>query len=370
MKFTCQRSALASAFQAVNGVVQTKSSRAILQNIKVDAANDRVTLSGTDAEIGIRCVIDGVSISQPGTLLLPASKTLSILKECRGELITVKLEGVTVYLMGDRSEFKLSSSDPAEFPDVPEFQERDYYLIPANVLRQGIARTLFAADVESTRYALGGVVADFSNGKMTFVATDTRRLAISEGVFEKAGNPEAPEVLPVIPQKAMSLVERLLSDCGAEDVSFSVTNKNMTVRAGNTTIRSRLVEGRFPQYRSVVPSNPSIRVEILAGAFHAAVRQALIVTNEESRGVDFNFSAGLLTLNSKAAEVGQSKIEVPIGYDGEPLTITFDPRYVADFLKVLESVTQVVVELVDPETAGTFRVNEDYTYVVMPLSRS
>jgi DNA polymerase-3 subunit beta len=99
------------------------------------------------------------------------------------------------------------------------------------------------------------------------------------------------------------------------------------------------------------------------------VRQAQIVTSEESRGVDFEFASGLMTLSSRAAEIGESKVELPISYDGAPLVITFDPRYVAEFLRVLELEQPIRLELTDSESAAVFRTDDGYIYIVMPLSR-
>src|SRR5205807_2143267 len=123
------------------------------------------------------------------------------------------------------------------------------------------------------------------------------------------------------------------------------------------------------KYQDVIPTNSGTSIELVVGPFYAAVRQAQIVTSEESRGVDFEFAPGLMTLSSRAAEIGESKVELPIGYDGAPLVITFDPRYVADFLRVLESEQPVRLELTDSESAAVFRTEDGYTYIVMPLSR-
>jgi DNA polymerase-3 subunit beta len=141
------------------------------------------------------------------------------------------------------------------------------------------------------------------------------------------------------------------------------------VKTANSTIYSRLVEGRFPRYQDVIPSSSSISVDLTTGPFYSAVRQAQIVTSEESRGVDFTFSNGLLTLKSASAEVGESKVELPISYDAADLTITFDPRYVAEFLRVLEPERSIKLELTDGESAAVLRTEDGYLYIIMPLSR-
>ena len=166
----------------------------------------------------------------------------------------------------------------------------------------------------------------------------------------------------------MSLAERSLTDDDAE-VLIAVHGNDVLLKSAHSTISSRLVEGRFPNYKDVIPDGFKSSIELVVGPFYSVVRQAQIVTSEESRGVDFQFADGLLTLNSQAADVGRSKVELPISYDGEPLTITFDPKFIAEFLRVLDADKQVKLQLIDAESAAVFRVDDAYTYVIMPLSR-
>jgi DNA polymerase-3 subunit beta len=166
----------------------------------------------------------------------------------------------------------------------------------------------------------------------------------------------------------MSLIERSLTDSD-EMVQIAVHANDVLVKCGNSTIYSQLVEGRFPKYQDVIPPSAAISIEMVAGPFHSAVRQAQIVTSEESRGVDFTFGKGLLVLKSQAADVGQSRIEMPVSYDGTELTITFDPRFVSDFLKVLGPEQQVRLDMIDGDSAAVLRTDDGYTYVIMPLSR-
>ena len=171
----------------------------------------------------------------------------------------------------------------------------------------------------------------------------------------------------------MGLIERSIAANDNEgddaEVHLATHANHVLVRSGNSTIYSRLVEGRFPRYRDVIPRDASVNVELVVGPFLTTVRQAQIVTSDESRGVDFTFSEGNLTLQSQAADVGASKIELPIPHNGETLTITFDPKYVAEFLRVLDPETAFTLHLSDGESQAVARVGEGYTYVIMPLSR-
>ena len=110
-------------------------------------------------------------------------------------------------------------------------------------------------------------------------------------------------------------------------------------------------------------------VDLVVGPFHSAVRQAQIVTDEDTRGVDFTFENGVLRMNSRVSDVGQSTIELPVAFDADPITITFDARFISEFLRVLDAESQIKLHLIDGESAAVFRTEDDYTYVIMPLSR-
>jgi DNA polymerase-3 subunit beta len=152
-------------------------------------------------------------------------------------------------------------------------------------------------------------------------------------------------------------------------VSLAIVENNVLLRSEGAVITSVLLEGRFPRYQDVFPKAANVKIELVAGPFLSAVRQAAIATSDESRGVDLRFEKGQLTLEARAADVGQSQVELPIAYDGAAVEITFDPRYLTDFLRVLDPETTVTAELIDHESAAVFRTGDNCSYVVMPLTR-
>jgi DNA polymerase-3 subunit beta len=368
MQLTCSRDALTSALGAVSGVVPSRTTKEILKNVKLVVAAGSATLLGTDSEIGMRCVVPDVTSDAGGEALLPTARVLSILRELGDDTVKLEVNGDALWIRGGYSEFRLSAEDPADYPPVAGFDEAAYFALPASSLRQLVRRTVFATDVESTRYALGGVLMELTPERATFAATDSRRLAVATASCRAEGSPALPSTPPVVPSKAMSLLEKVLSD-GDTEAKIAVHANDVVVQAGGVTVSSQLVQGRFPDYRKVVPTSFNATVDLVVGPFYSAVRQAQIVTNEESRGVDFTFHNGVLRLSSQAADVGQSKVELPISYDADELTITFDPRYIADFLRTLDGGTSLHLKLIDHESAAVLATDDHYTYVIMPLSR-
>jgi DNA polymerase-3 subunit beta len=358
---------LTSAFQTVSGVVPARTPRDILRNIKLVVADRRATLIGTDQEVGIRCQLPEVITDSTGESLLPTQRMSAILRELQAEEVALEAGEGCLWVRGGQSEFRLSTEDPAEFPDVEPFTGENYHSVSGRSLRRLIQRTLFATDVESTRYALGGILLDLKADRITLAATDSRRLAVDWTTCSAEGSQREEQGQPVLPSKAMSLIERSIRD--EEDVRIHVRNNDALVQIGSTTVYTRLVEGRFPKYEDVIPREYRVTIELLVAPFFAAVRQSMIITDDESRGVDFTFAGGTLRLSSQASNVGSSQIELPVSYDGPELVITFDPRFVADFLKVLDPTSQISLNLVDDNSAAVFKADENYTYVVMPLAR-
>lgn len=369
MKLNCHRASLASALQIVSGVVPTRTPKEILKNVKLDVDGGKAVLIGTDQEVGIRFEVNGVETDSTGEVLLPTQRVVSILRELNDDHVTLEATERTLVIKGGQSEFSLSTEDPSEFPPVAAFEDQEYFTVTAPALREMIKRTIFATDTESTRYALGGILLELSPERATLAATDSRRLAVVSSSAQVVGEINVENTTPVVPSKAMQLIERSLPDEEDAVALIAIHGNDVLVKCGGSTIYSRLVEGRFPKYSDVIPDNFESSVELVIGPFYSAVRQAQIVTNEESRGVDFSFSNGKLTLASRAADVGQSNVELPIAYDGTEFTITFDPRFVADFLRILDGGTTVKLNLIDGESPAVFTTEDQYRYVVMPLSR-
>jgi DNA polymerase-3 subunit beta len=283
--------------------------------------------------------------------------------------LRLESDGRKTTIRGERSKFNLPSENPDEFPMVAVFAEERYHEMPARFFREIVRRTAFATDSESSRYALGGVLIELTENRITAVATDGRRLARQEGPAKAVGELRSSDAMTIIPTRAMHLLERALADNDG-NIQLAARENDVLVRSGQTTIYSRLAEGRYPKWRDVFPRRETlVKIEMTIGPFHAAVRQAAIVTSEERRGIDLTFSEGKVELNGRGAEMGESHVELPIAYDGAELGVTLDPRYLSDFLKVLEPDKTFIFELRDAESAAVCSTDDGYGYVIMPLAR-
>ena len=370
MKALCNREGLLAGFAMVSGVVPARSPKPILQKVKLVADDEQgSTLLGTDLEVAIRFRVLGIKVDRPGSVILPTQVMQSILRTTLDEEIAIEDHDEQILIRGLHAQFKHLSEAPSLFPEVPDFSADAYHIVAAADLKRLIRRTIFATDLESTRYALGGVLIELTPESVTMVGTDGRRLARMTAPAQTENNPASPSGNPVIPVKALKLIERNLNDDDPPVHLAIQAGTSAVIRTERAVIYSRLVEGRFPRYQDVFPTNTEVKIPLEVGPLLSAVEQASIVISEESRGVDFRFGDGVLKLTSQSADIGSSDVDLSILYVGKPVEITFDPRYLSESLKTLDPASIITAELIDHKNAAVFRTEDQYAYVVMPLTR-
>jgi DNA polymerase III subunit beta len=368
MRVICHREGLLAACQLTSAALPARDVKPILRNLKAIAGDGRCTLMATDMEVGIRLDVQGLTIQEPGEAILPAAKLVSILREARDAELSIEADPSACIVRGESLEFEMPSEDPVQFPDLPTFAEDKYHEISAGSLREMIRRTVFAAADETARYSMTGVLWELDEESAKLVATDGRRLALAQGLAVAHGGHSTKGQAPVVPTKAMGLLERNLADDEEEPVKVCLRPNEVLFRTGRAVIYSRLVEGRFPDYRQVIPKKQNVRVNLQAEPFQAAVRQAAIMTDEDSKRVTFRFAKKKLTLQAQGANSGRSKVELPIEYEGKALDINFNPAYVVDMLKNLPPDAELTLDLIDGASPALFRSGGGYSYLVMPLT--
>lgn len=370
MKIACNREALLSSFQTAATIAPSRSPKPVLQNVKIEAKKDQTILMATDMELGIRIAVSDVEVETEGSAVLPVARFGSLLRENSDEKLYITADSDGISVKGERSKFKLPAHNPDEFPNVEGFSDDAYFEVSAVMLKELIRRTLFATDTESSRYALGGVLLEFDGDAITAVGTDGRRLAKMEGAVKTVGGYKGTDAMTIVPSKSMQLIDRALIADAEATVRVVVRPNDILIGSENATIYSRLVDGRFPKWRDVIPSErDDVNIEMSVGPVFSAVRQAAIVSSDESRGIDFTFGKGSLVLSGSTAEVGESRVELPIPYDGDDIVLSLDHRFVADFLKVLATDQSFTMKVSDSDSAALCTTEDGYSYVLMPLAR-
>jgi len=362
MKVICDRAALAEALNLAGGVVVSRTPKPVLTCVKLSAEGGALTLAATDLEVALHRTIDQVETQEDGEALVSADKLTAIVRESSDPTLTLETEGDTTHVRGADSHYKIFGYPPSEFPPVKPFDGEADYTIGAGSLDELISKTLFATARENSRYAINGVLVEREGKHLTMVATDGRRLAFARGAA--GGDGEGQSV--IIPTKALNLIGRLLDDPG-EEVRVKVTENQAVFATEAATLTTNLVEGNFPPYKDVIPKDQDRKATFATDKLASAVRRAALLTNEESKGVKLAFSAEQLVLSSRAPEMGEAEVNVPVeSYTGEAVEIGFNPQFLTDVLKVVDA-DEVSIELKSPDKPGVIKTGPDFLYVLMPI---
>lgn len=350
--------ALKEALAAVASAVPGKSPRPILQNVLLSGA----VLSGSDLEIRIDVEVE----ADPSlTVLLPRDRLQAILGSVTADEITLTPDGTSCVISAGRGTWTLPTEDPLEYPTWEPVALKPITRMPADQFCRAVKGVVFAADKESSRYALGAVLIEVSGDVVTFVATDGRRLASVTCEHDQAVD----DSTTLVPARAMDIIGRLAKNAGDAGVQLEATGKELVATIGTTRVTALLVEGRFPRWRDVLPKREAKATVVSRADIFSATKAAEICTSEASRGVDYGFADGIW-LHGQSGEKGESSITCDVLEAGKKCQVKLDPKFVLQWLTGIdgEEEPNVEIEAVDDQSAVVMRCG-DNVGVIMPLAK-
>lgn len=375
MKVTCQKDSLLMACQLVSVAVPSHTTIPALKNFKATTQDDALLLVAYDPTqgVGIRYELRGITVARAGSCILPKDPLIQILRESTDPDISLDAgkEAITAKAGG---RFEMRSLDVDEFPDIPAFDDGGrYHEVSAGTLRTMIKRTEFAADKKDTtaKFALQGVLWEADGKIVRLVATDTKRLAVCEGPATVFGPADTVKAAHLVPLKAINILERNLMD-DKELVRVGLRTNDALFQTERAMIYTSLVQGKFPPYRDIIAKTrkeAKQQVPLPTESFFARVRQAAIMTDDESQRVDMTFEPGKVTMQARGANTGSSEVTMELpDYDGPATEIAFDPQYLIEFLRAVDGEPTVTLEMSNGTRAALFTCGEQYSYLVMPLT--
>ncbi|MCO5165799.1 MAG: DNA polymerase III subunit beta [Planctomycetes bacterium] len=360
---------LAEAIGIAASVAPAKSPRPVLQNLLLDARDGVLEVTGTDLDVAIRVRSERVDVASEGRVLVNAARFQQILRELVGEQVEIETDerAGCIISTGD-SRFHVMGEEPEDFPELAAWKGEGTFQLPASRLVEMIRRTHFAAHPEKTRYAMNGILIDLKDQRLRLVATDGKRLSMCERPTDEAAV-KSP-VFVVVPTKAMQLLQRVVGS-GEEHVEVSVEPAQVQFRTAQATVMARLIEGHFPPYEDVLPKSHDKKLQLPREGFLSALRRASLLATKDSQAVRFRFAREGLELTARVPEVGESRVQFPLDYPFDELTIGFNPAFFADVLKVLTT-TEFVLQLKDTRSAAVVQEQDKdgglFVYLVMPLN--
>ena len=368
MEFTVSRAELVRELNLSQGVVEKKTTIPILSNVLLETDGDRIVLTATDLELGIRCSCPA-RVKKAGGSTIPARRLLDYVRLLPDGDVQVKIqENHWANLVSGRSRTRIAGMSRESYPELPKMPAA-LAEIPIGVLASMISKTVFAISSEESRFTLNGGLLVLKAGGLVMVATDGHRLSMVESSGEIPGITGSYRAL--LPRKAMLELQKLASEADpAALVHFSGDENHLFFQLGERLLLSRKLTGNFPDYERVLPKEHAHSVNLNREELKAAIERVAQFSDERSRSIRLSASAGELKIYSSVSETGESEESVPVAYTGPNVEIGFNAEYMLDFLRASAS-EEVSFHFKDPHSAGEFRPvgekPEIYRYVIMPM---
>ncbi len=364
MKLKIQRDDLLTPLQQVIGAVEKRQTLPALSNVLVKSFDNHFTLTATDLEIELVATVNQM-MDDAGEITLPARKLLDICKALPGEAdITIDVNGDKALIKSGRSRFSLSTLPASDFPALEDISSVYEFDVSQATLKQLIDKTAFAMAQQDVRYYLNGLMLEVGSGILRTVATDGHRLSYCEKPIdtELVDNKQV-----IIPRKGVMELHRLLSDTD-DMVHVILGNNHIQCNLGDQRFTSKLIDGRFPDYKRVMPEASGNNLVVNRDDLKQALVRASILSNEKYRGIRIIMDNNLLRLQAQNPDQEEADVELEIHYEGQPIEMGINVNYMIDVLNTSSQETvQGFIKDANSSCLLTFPDEPDAKYVIMPM---
>jgi DNA polymerase-3 subunit beta len=354
VKFEIQQDELQKALDIVANVVPAKTTLPILTCVLLEADGERLKFSATNLDISITTSTAQVAIKQTGRVAVPATKLVPFVRSLSPGKVTFAIKGEQVRLDSGKARLTENTMNVDEYPALKELVEKDGLDVEAGVLIDMISETNYAVSRDETRPALMGILWEIRPEGLTMVATDAHRLARSTRRLGWTVDEAKDLIVDTAGLRQLPRIVGAQDDAESPNVSVFLDDKQLSFRAGNTVLHTRLLEGPFPDYNAVIPKDNDKDVTVDKQELAQAIRRVSITADRITSQIRMGVESGRMELTARGAEGSLSEDEVPVAYDGDALEIGFNYSYLQDVLKNLRA-DSVVLSLKDSQSAALIR---------------
>ncbi len=364
MKFSIERSHLLKPLQQVSGALGGRPTLPILGNLLIKVEDNTLSMTATDLEVELISRVTLEGDFEAGSITVPSRKFLDI---CRGlpddSVITFVLEGDRVQVRSGRSRFSLATLPANDFPNIEDWQSEVEVSLTQAELRGLIEKTQFSMANQDVRYYLNGMLFEIDGTTLRSVATDGHRMAVS--LVELGADFATKQI--IVPRKGVQELVKLL-DTPEQPVVLQIGSSNVRAEVNNFVFTSKLVDGRFPDYRRVMPQSTTKTLEANCDELRQAFSRAAILSNEKFRGVRVNLADNEMRITANNPEQEEAEEMLDVSFDGDAIEIGFNVSYVLDVLNTLRC-EKVRVSMSDANASALIENADDDSalYVVMPI---
>ena len=366
MHITFPKANLQKAINVLQKVSQNKTSSNLPGAIYMTTKNGQVELQGNDFELGIRLTIDG-DIKEPGTLVVGSRYFQELIRKLPGDTIELYKpeDGNSLTITSGSSEFNLVTLHPDDFSLVEQIHDQDHVNIDSFAMKELIDLTNYAAATDEDRPVFTGALLEIKENEVTMVATDTHRMAVKKITIDE---PATTPMRAIISTKTLAEVSRLLPTDNPAMINIIWNRTQIVFNFESIYIISRLIEGTYPEYEKVIPSQFDSSAVIDRREFAGAVDRVSLLAKDISYNViRYDWAESNVTLSTQNTEIGMAKEDVAVEFKGTPFTISFNGRYISDILR--HSTGDNIHLFLKQNGPVVIRQdnNPNYTYVVTPV---
>jgi DNA polymerase-3 subunit beta len=372
MEFNINKSMFLKGIQKTLGIVEKKTTMPILSNLLIRTQQGRIKIIAADREIGLVADYEA-EIIREGDITLSAKKLYEMVREIQGEIIHVSKTDKDVVILTCKKEiYRIPGIPAADYPTVEDQEGLPMYKIKGALLGEMIRKTAFAISTDEMRKNLTGVFFETDRiGEVSFVrmvATDGHRLSVMKvDIGEEEKDFLSMDKGVIIPRKGLSEIRRLVEE-ESGDLSIGINKGSCTLKTDHTLLKVSLIDGEYPDYRRVIPSEKGVVVGVGKNTFLHALRRMSVISSERYSGVIITLSNDRMVLNSTNPDVGEANDEIEVSYQGEERSVGYNVTYLIDAIDVIDE------EWVDLEIGVAMKPaviravgNENYFCIVMPL---
>ncbi|MGC3962648.1 MAG: DNA polymerase III subunit beta [Rhodocyclaceae bacterium] len=362
---TTTRDALLAPLQSVSGIVEKRHTLPILSNVLIEKRGETLTLLATDIEIQIVTSSAGAHGDQDTAITVGARKLQDILRALpEGTEVALMLDDKRLTLKAGKSRFALQTLPAADYPRM-QFQDGEglHFTLSQKAFRKQLAQVAYAMAAQDIRYYLNGLLMIGDGKTLRMVATDGHRLALASTELES----ELPHTEVILPRKTVTELARQLADSD-DPVDITLVGNQARFRFGPIELITKLIDGKFPDYERVVPTNNPKLIKVGRLPLLLSLQRAAILTNEKFRGLRLVLSSGSLKVISSNSEQEEAQEELEIDYQGDSLEIGFNVTYLLDVLNNTAE-EEIEIHLNEAMSSALFTLpgNEQFKAVVMPM---
>ena len=365
MKFTISRDKFLQQLGIAVRGVSTRSAIQTLSGVLLRAGDGGVELQATDMELGVRVKVEA-SPERDGAVVVPGRLLLDVVRALPKDEVSIEHRTTEqdVEVVSGPAKFHLRTLPLDDFPKLPEAGGGDVIRVPAKAFIETIGRVARSASRDETRPHLTGVLVSASERELRMVATDSYRLSVKETQLE---SPIEGSLEANVPARTLQELSRIATGEGAEEIAITALEHQVIFTVGDVVLSSRLVEGRFPNYKQLLPETFEHELRMNGAELSEVVRRISLLA-QKNAPLRLAFSDGALEISAQTPDVGEASESLPAPFKGEPIEIGFNPEFLRDGLESTES-EDLVLKLISPLRPGLIQSGDDggFTYLVMPI---